>query len=99
MLLCEQENEMLESGQQEGRLQMPIYEYQCESCEARSEHIEKMSADSTRDCPQCAGKMKRQISRTNFKLVGSGWYATDYKTGDKTYTNPDGHKWRQEPVD
>ena len=95
MLWAEQENEMLEKCQQNGRLMMPIYEYKCGSCEERSEHIEKMSADNTRACPKCDGVMKRQISRTNFKLVGSGWYATDYKT----YTNPDGHKWRQEPVD
>ena len=78
---------------------MPIYEYSCNSCEARSEHIEKMSADKVRECPQCGGDMNRIMSRTNFKLNGSGWYATDYKTGEKTYTNSDGHKWRQEPVD
>ena len=86
---------------------MPIYEYKCKNCGHESEHIEKMSADPTRECEECGGVKARRISRTNFKLVGSGWYATDYKvghsvdkkTGENTYTNKEGHKWRQEPVD
>ena len=80
---------------------MPIYEYKCSECGSRLERIEKTSAPATSSCGHegCSGEMTRQISRSNFKLNGSGWYATDYKTGEKTYKSNEGHTWVQEPVD
>ncbi len=63
---------------------MPIYEYRCESCGHELETIQKMSDDPLVDCPECQqAALKKQISAVAFRLKGSGWYETDFKTGDK----------------
>jgi len=63
---------------------MPIYEYQCQSCEHKLEVMQKMSEDPLKKCPSC-GKMelKKLISAAGFRLSGGGWYETDFKSGDK----------------
>ena len=63
---------------------MPIYEYQCQSCLASTEALQKISDAPLLDCPQC-GKpaLKKKVSAPAFRLKGSGWYETDFKTGNK----------------
>lgn len=63
---------------------MPIYEYRCEACGAPKEAIQKMSDDPLKLCDECGQEaLTRIISRTNFVLKGTGWYATDYKPAPK----------------
>ena len=63
---------------------MPIYEYACGSCEHRFETIQRASEGVLRDCPECGeASLKKLLSAPNFRLKGSGWYETDFKTGDK----------------
>jgi putative FmdB family regulatory protein len=63
---------------------MPIYEYQCEACGHRLEAIQKHSDPVLEDCPVCGkSKLKKLLSAAGFQLKGSGWYATDFKGGDK----------------
>ncbi len=63
---------------------MPIYEYQCEACSHLLEAIQKLSDAPLVDCPECGeAKLKKKISAVSFRLKGSGWYETDFKTGDK----------------
>ena len=63
---------------------MPIYEYRCESCSHQLEKLQKISDDKLIDCPQCnEPALKRLVSAAAFRLKGSGWYETDFKTGDK----------------
>jgi putative FmdB family regulatory protein len=63
---------------------MPIYEYQCQSCQHQLEALQKMSADPLRDCPACGEEqLKKKVSAAAFRLKGGGWYETDFKTGDK----------------
>jgi putative FmdB family regulatory protein len=63
---------------------MPIYEYECKACGARSEALQKISADPLTDCPSCgAAALRRMVSAPVFRLKGSGWYETDFKTGNK----------------
>jgi len=63
---------------------MPIYEYQCESCGHEMEALQKMSDDALRECPEChANDLKKLISASGFRLSGSGWYETDFKSGNK----------------
>lgn len=57
---------------------MPLYEYQCESCSHRFEVIQKFSDAPLEVCPQCGGKVQKQISSPAFQFKGSGWYVTDY---------------------
>ena len=63
---------------------MPIYEYQCTKCEHKMEALQKMSEKPLLDCPAC-GKpgLSKLISAASFRLKGSGWYETDFKTGTK----------------
>jgi len=63
---------------------MPIYEYQCGVCGHKLEAIQKLSDPVLVDCPVC-GKptLKKLLSAAGFQLKGSGWYATDFKGGDK----------------
>ncbi len=63
---------------------MPIYEYECQACEARLEKIQKMSDEPLVSCPECGKpELKKVISAAAFRLKGSGWYETDFKTGKK----------------
>ena len=63
---------------------MPIYEYRCESCEQTHEALQKLSDALLTECPHCgAHALKKQVTASAFRLSGSGWYETDFKTGDK----------------
>jgi predicted nucleic acid-binding Zn ribbon protein len=46
--------------------------------------MQKMSDPAPSVCPVC-GKpdVRKQLSAAGFQLKGSGWYATDFKGGDK----------------
>ena len=63
---------------------MPIYEYQCSSCEHKMEALQKISDDPLTTCPSCdKPNLVKLISAASFRLKGSGWYETDFKTGNK----------------
>ncbi len=65
---------------------MPIYEYQCESCGAELEKLQKISDPVLKDCSECGEpSLKKKISATSFRLKGTGWYETDFKTGAKKH--------------
>jgi putative FmdB family regulatory protein len=57
---------------------MPLYEYQCEACDARFERIQKYSDPLADTCPTCGGKVHKLLSSPAIKFKGSGWYITDY---------------------
>ena len=63
---------------------MPIYEYRCTSCGAELEKLQKISDPPLVQCPEC-GKdaLVKLVSASSFRLKGSGWYETDFKTGKK----------------
>lgn len=70
---------------------MPIYEYQCEACGYRLEKLQKMSEDPLVDCPECREtKLRKLVSAAVFRLKGTGWYETDFKTGSKRNLVGDG---------
>jgi putative FmdB family regulatory protein len=57
---------------------MPLYEYQCESCNTRFERIQKFSDPPIETCPSCAGTVRKLLSSPAIQFKGSGWYITDY---------------------
>ena len=60
---------------------MPIYEYRCEACGHLLDALQKISDEPLRDCPNCnEASLKRLISAPAFRLKGSGWYETDFKS-------------------
>jgi len=63
---------------------MPIYEYQCDACGHEYEALQKMSDAALTDCPECnQASLVKKISAAAFRLSGSGWYETDFKSGKK----------------
>lgn len=63
---------------------MPIYEYACEVCGHSFDALQKISDSALTDCPEC-GKpaLTKLISAAGFRLSGTGWYETDFKSGNK----------------
>lgn len=62
---------------------MPIYEYECSSCGKQHEIIQMHSETPLIDCPDCGGHMRKLVSKTSFVLKGTGWYLTDYASGER----------------
>lgn len=67
---------------------MPIYEYQCQKCNHHLEALQKISDKPLRECPECGRHtLKRLVSAPLFRLAGSGWYETDFKSDKETKRN------------
>jgi putative FmdB family regulatory protein len=63
---------------------MPIYEYRCNACGHKEEHLQKVSEAPLSVCPACGKpEYRKQLSAAGFQLKGTGWYATDFKGGSK----------------
>ncbi len=57
---------------------MPIYEYECKTCNKRTELLQKMSDPPLEKCPHCKEEVRKVISSAGLHFKGSGWYVTDY---------------------
>ena len=67
---------------------MPFYEYECPACKFYTEVLQKISDKPLKKCPSC-GKagFKRLVSAPVFRLKGSGWYETDFKSDKEGQRN------------
>lgn len=65
---------------------MPIYQYECRSCNQDFEQRQSFSDTPLSDCPLCgtAGSVNRIISQVGVIFKGSGFYITDSKKNDKS---------------
>jgi putative FmdB family regulatory protein len=67
---------------------MPFYEYECASCGFRDEVLQKISDKPLKKCPNCGKNgLKKLISAPVFRLKGSGWYETDFKSDKENKRN------------
>ena len=67
---------------------MPIYEYRCEACNHQFDALQKMSDEALKNCPNCAKPaLIKLVSAPAFRLNGTGWYETDFKTGKDNKKN------------
>lgn len=57
---------------------MPLYEYQCKSCDKTFELRQKFSDPPASECPTCGGQVEKLISQSGFALKGGGWYGDGY---------------------
>ena len=63
---------------------MPIYAYKCSSCGKEQDVLRKVSDALLTVCPSCGQEtFAKQLTAPGFQLKGSGWYATDFKGGNK----------------
>lgn len=61
---------------------MPLYEYQCQSCQHRFEVIQKYSDPPVDACRACGGPVTKLLSSPAIQFKGSGFYITDYARKD-----------------
>jgi putative FmdB family regulatory protein len=67
---------------------MPFYEYECPHCGYRDEVLQKISDKPLKKCPKCGKNgLKKLISAPVFRLKGSGWYETDFKSDKENKRN------------
>lgn len=60
---------------------MPIYEYQCQPNGHRFEVRHGIHESPVGECPQCGGPVRRVIHPVGIVFKGSGFYATDSRSG------------------
>jgi len=67
---------------------MPFYEYECPNCGFTDEVLQKISDKPLTKCPSCGKKgLRKLISAPVFRLKGSGWYETDFKSDQEKKRN------------
>ena len=68
---------------------MPIYAYRCSACGHAKDVLQKMSDPLLSTCPACAAEaFTKQLTAAGLQLKGSGWYATDFREGNKAPAKP-----------
>jgi putative FmdB family regulatory protein len=66
---------------------MPIYAYRCDECGFSKDVLQKISDPVLTDCLSCGQPaFKKQLTAAGFQLKGNGWYATDFRGGNKPST-------------
>ena len=79
---------------------MPIYEYECSQCRYYLEVMQKISDAKLRKCPSCGkNALQKLISAPVFRLKGSGWYETDFKSDQERKRNLAGAEKDEAPAD
>ena len=67
---------------------MPFYEYECPHCGYHDEVLQKITDKALAKCPTCGKKgLKKLMSAPVFRLKGSGWYETDFKSDKENKRN------------
>jgi putative FmdB family regulatory protein len=68
---------------------MPLYEYECQQCQRRTEKIQKFSDPEITTCPHCGGGLERVISAPAISFKGGGWFADGYGNAKPSSSNGD----------
>jgi len=77
---------------------MPFYEYECPHCGYDEEVLQKITDKPLTKCPKCGKKgLKKLMSAPVFRLKGSGWYETDFKSDKENKRNLHGAD-KEEPA-
>jgi putative FmdB family regulatory protein len=67
---------------------MPFYEYECPNCGYRDEVLQKITDKPLKKCPSCGkNSLRKLMSAPVFRLKGSGWYETDFKSDKENKRN------------
>ncbi|HEY7660117.1 MAG TPA: FmdB family zinc ribbon protein [Actinomycetota bacterium] len=63
---------------------MPTYEYECTACGRHIEVFQRISENPLSECGACGGKLRKVFHPAGIVFKGSGFYATDSRSGAKT---------------
>ena len=63
---------------------MPTYEYECTSCGQHIEVFQRISEDPLTTCGVCGGTLRKVFHPAGIVFKGSGFYATDSRSGSKS---------------
>jgi putative FmdB family regulatory protein len=67
---------------------MPFYEYECPHCGHHEEALQKVTDKPLNKCPNCGKNgLRKLMSAPVFRLKGSGWYETDFKSDKENKRN------------
>lgn len=67
---------------------MPFYEYECPKCGFHDEVLQSINEKPLTKCPSCSKSgLKKLMSAPVFRLKGSGWYETDFKSDKENKRN------------
>ena len=67
---------------------MPFYEYECPHCKYHDEVLQMINDKPLKKCPNCGKSgLKKLMSAPVFRLKGSGWYETDFKSDKENKRN------------
>ena len=79
---------------------MPIYEYQCSSCQKVIEVMQRITEGPLSHCPDCHGSVKKLVSMSAFHLKVGGWFADGYSgsSGDNGKSSGKGNGSASESV-
>jgi len=67
---------------------MPFYEYECPHCGYDEEVLQKINDKPLKKCPSCGKNgLRKLMSAPVFRLKGSGWYETDFKSDKENKRN------------
>jgi putative FmdB family regulatory protein len=62
---------------------LPIYEYECVSCNHLFELKQGFDAETTQPCPLCQSVSRRKFHAPTVIYKGTGFYTTDYARKDQ----------------
>jgi putative FmdB family regulatory protein len=78
---------------------VPIYEYECRKCAARSEVMQKVTDKPLSKCKKCGGRLEKLLSAPAIQFKGSGWYVTDYAGKKGEGKKADGKEEKKEAAE
>ena len=66
---------------------MPTYEYECSSCDATHEVVQKMTDATLTECPECGhSPIRKLFTGVGVVFKGSGFYRTDSRSSGESGT-------------
>lgn len=65
---------------------MPTYQYLCTECGDSLEVQQSFTDDALTVCPECNGRLRKVFNAVGVVFKGSGFYATDSRSKDKSST-------------
>jgi putative FmdB family regulatory protein len=63
---------------------VPLYDYQCKSCQDVTEVRHGFKETFEGSCPKCGGEMARVFNPAGIVFKGSGFYITDSRKGGES---------------